>query len=49
MPYAIKKVRNLECYKVYNRETRKVYAKCSTWENAERQMRLLHMVERKKV
>jgi len=42
MPYKIRKVRNQSCYKVYNATTRKVYAKCATRENAEKQVRFLN-------
>tara|TARA_Y100000992_G_C20831251_1_gene289435 strand:+ start:63 stop:245 length:183 start_codon:yes stop_codon:yes gene_type:complete len=41
MPYKIRKVKNQSCYKVYNAKTKKIYAKCSTKENAKKQMRLL--------
>ena len=42
MPYKIRKVRNQSCYKVYNAVKRKVYAKCSTRDNAEKQVRFLN-------
>ena len=41
MPYKIRKVNNQNCYKVYNAKTKKIYAKCSTLENAKKQMKLL--------
>lgn len=41
MPYKIRKVRNKPCYKVYNPSSRKVFAKCSTRENARKQVRFL--------
>lgn len=41
MPYKIRKVRNENCYMVKNSITGKVHAKCSTKENAEKQLRLL--------
>ena len=41
MPYEIRKVNNQNCYKVYNAKTKKIYAKCSTLENAKKQMKLL--------
>lgn len=45
MPYRIRKVPNKPCYKVYNRRTKKVFAKCATKENAEKQLRLLRAIE----
>jgi hypothetical protein len=45
MPYAIRKVRNQPCYKVYNKTTKKIYAKCTTRERAEGQVRLLRGIE----
>lgn len=48
MPYKIRKVRNKSCYKVYKPKTRKVFAKCSTLENARKQVRLLTAIENNK-
>lgn len=45
MPYVIRKVRNQDCYRVYNKETGKIHAKCSTRENATKQLRLLRAVD----
>lgn len=45
MPYKIRKVRNKSCYKVYKPKTKKVFAKCSTLENAQKQVRLLGAIE----
>jgi hypothetical protein len=45
MPYAIRKVRNKSCYRVYNKRTRKVFAKCASKENANKQMNLLKALE----
>jgi len=45
MPYVLRKMPNQSCYRVYNRRTKKVMAKCSSLENAERQMRLLRAIE----
>lgn len=45
MPYTIRKVRNHPCYKVYNKKTKKVFAKCTSRENAEKQVRLLRGIE----
>lgn len=39
MPYTIRKVRNKDCYKVVNKINDKIYAKCSTLENAKKQKR----------
>jgi len=49
MPYKSIKVRNKNCYKVYkNDKTKKVFAKCATKENAQRQMRLLRAIQNNK-
>ena len=45
MPYAIRKMPNQDCFRVYNRRTKKVYAKCSSLINAKRQIRLLTAIE----
>lgn len=45
MPYAIKKVRNKPCYKVYNTITKVIHAKCTTQANANKQLRLLNALE----
>ncbi len=45
MPYTIRKVSKKNCYKVMNRKTKRVFAKCSTKENAKKQMRLLNAIE----
>ena len=45
MPYKTRKVRNKPCYKVYNAKTKKVFAKCTTKEQAQKQMRLLRGIE----
>ena len=45
MPYIIKKVRGKPCYKVQNKYTKKVFAKCSSKENAQKQIRLLRAIE----
>lgn len=39
--YAMRKVRGQDCYKVYSRRTQRVFAKCTTKEKAERQLKLL--------
>jgi hypothetical protein len=48
MPYKTRKVRNKSCYKVYNPESKKVFAKCSTKEKAAAQMRLLRGIQNNK-
>jgi hypothetical protein len=50
MPYKIKKTRCKDCgeacYKVINTETEQVTAKCSTLNNAKKQIKLLYGIER---
>lgn len=41
MPYKILKVRNKNCYKVVNKDTGHIHARCTTKDKAERQKRLL--------
>lgn len=48
MPYKTRKVRNQECYRVYNSDTKKTFAKCATRENALAQMRLLRGLQNNK-
>jgi len=48
MPYKTRKVRGKKCYKVYNPKSKKVFAKCSTPENAKSQMRLLRAIQNSK-
>ena len=45
MPYTIRKVSNKNCYKVMNKKTKRVFAKCTTKEKAKKQLRLLNAVE----
>ena len=45
MPYKIRKVRNKDCYKVYNQKTKKVFAKCTTRNKAIKQERLLRAIK----
>jgi len=45
MPYTIRKVPKKPCYKVMNRKTKRVFAKCATKENAKKQLRLLNAIE----
>ena len=41
MPYKSRKVRGKDCYRVINKQTRRVFSKCSTLKNSKKQMRLL--------
>ena len=45
MPYQMRKVKNKSCYRVYNKKTKKNFAKCSTKKNATRQLRLLRALQ----
>jgi hypothetical protein len=47
MPYTLRKVKNKSCYRVVNKTTGKVKARCLTKKNAEKQVRLLHALENK--
>jgi len=44
MPYKSRKVRGKDCYRVINKQTRKVFAKCTTLQNSKKQMRLLRAI-----
>ncbi len=48
MPYATRKVPNRKCYKVYNRRTKRVFAKCTSKNKAKKQIKLLHAIENNK-
>jgi hypothetical protein len=45
MPYTIRKLPNKSCYRVTNRRTKRVYAKCTTKNLAKKQIRLLNAIE----
>ena len=45
MPYTVRKVRGKTCFKVYNKKSKRVYSKCASRENAQRQLRLLRAIE----
>ena len=45
MPYKSRKVRGKPCYRVTNKENKKVFAKCTSKENAAKQMRLLRALQ----
>jgi len=49
MPYKIIKIKNEPLYKVINTETKKIYSKGSTKENALKQKKLLYLLERNKM
>ena len=48
MPYSVRKVPNKKCYHVSNKNTKKVFAKCTSKKNATKQMRLLRAIENNK-
>jgi hypothetical protein len=48
MPYSIRKLPKKQCYRVYNKKTKKTFAKCATLKNAEKQIRLLRALENNK-
>ena len=45
MPYYSRKVRGKNCYKVSNKHTKKVFAKCTSKVNAMKQLRLLRALQ----
>jgi hypothetical protein len=49
MPYAIRKVPNKSCYRVYKAKSKKgsrrIFSKCATKKNAENQLRLLRALQ----
>lgn len=44
MPYRSRKVRGKPCYRVTNKDNKKVFAKCASKENAKKQMKLLRAI-----
>lgn len=48
MPYKTRKVRGKNCYRVFNRKSKRVFSKCTSKDNAIKQMRLLRAVENNK-
>lgn len=48
MPYIVRKVPNKTCYRVSNKKTKKVFAKCSSKENVTKQLRLLRAIQNNK-
>lgn len=45
MPYSTRKVKGKNCYKVFNKNTKKVFSKCSSLKNAQKQIKLLRAIE----
>lgn len=45
MPYSLRKVRGKNCFRIRNKYTKRVFAKCSTKTNAKKQLRLLRAIE----
>lgn len=45
MPYKVRKLTKKNCYKMYNNDTKRVYAKCTTKEKAKKQLRLLNAIK----
>ena len=48
MPYAIRKMPNKTCYRVYNKRTKRIFSKCTSKTKAKKQMRLLRALENNK-
>lgn len=44
MPYTLRKVRGKKCYRVTNKQNKRIFAKCSTKNNAKRQLNLLNAI-----
>ena len=45
MPYAVRKVRNKNCFRVYNVVSKRTFSKCTTMEQAQKQLRLLRAIQ----
>jgi len=45
MPYTLRKVRNKNCYSLKNKNTGKIYSKCTSKDKAKKQLRLLRSIE----
>jgi len=45
MPYSIRKVPKKSCYRVTNKRTKRVLAKCTTMKRANKQIRLLTAID----
>ena len=48
MPYKTRKVPRKNCLRVYNSKTKRVFSKCTTPENAKKQLRLLRAIQNNK-
>ena len=48
MPYRLRKVSGKKCYRITNKKTKKVFAKCTTRAKAIRQLRLLRAIQNNK-
>lgn len=46
MPYKMRKMPNKSCYKVYNKNSKRVFSKCASKKKAVRQMKLLDVLEK---
>jgi hypothetical protein len=46
MPYTFRKMPNKKCYRVYNKDTKRVFAKCTSKMRAKKQLRLLRGIHR---
>lgn len=44
MPYTLRKVRGKKCYRVTNKQNKRIFAKCATKKNAKRQLNLLNAI-----
>jgi len=45
MPYTVRKMPNRNCYKVFNTNTKKIFAKCTSMVKAQKQLRLLRALQ----
>ena len=48
MPYRLRKVSGKNCYRVLNKRSKKVFAKCTSRVKANKQLRLLRAIENNK-
>jgi hypothetical protein len=48
MPYALRKMPKRNCYKVFNKNTKKIFSKCTSMKNAQKQLRLLRALQNNK-
>ena len=48
MPYSLRKVPRKNCYRVTNKRSKKVFAKCTTKERGQKQLRLLRAIQNNK-